>query len=76
MGGFIEALPLVIIVAVASGHTGYDPLTFWSRPPIVEWEQNLAKEEKIHKNIALDDRKNIAIDDRSSRNAFIVITKS
>ena len=62
MGGFIEALPLVIIVAVATGHGGYDPLTFWSRPAIVEWKQNLAIEEKIQKNIAIDDRKNIAMD--------------
>ena len=68
MGGFIEALPLVVIVAVASGHVGYDPLIFWSLPAVVEWKQNLAIEEKFQKNIA--------INDRSSRNAFIVIIKS
>ena len=76
MGGFIEALTLVLIVAVASGHVGYDPLIFWSRPAIVEWKQNLAIEEKFQKNIDIDDRNHIAIDDRSSRNAFIVIIKS
>ena len=68
MGGFTEALPLVIIVAVASGHLGYDQLNFWSRPAIVEWKQNLAREEKMQQNTAAQDR--------SSRKGILFVTKS
>lgn len=56
MGGFVKALPLVIIVALASGHLEYDHEAFWNPPAVLEWKQNLATEEPWNKKLAVEDR--------------------
>ena len=53
MSGFVHALPLVIIAAVAAGH--YDSPKFWNRPPIAEWKGNLAAETKWYPEDAVED---------------------
>ena len=42
MGGFSQALPLAIIVAIAWGHIENDHWSVWNPPAVQEWKQKLA----------------------------------